>query len=434
MALPCAHRKPLLAATLGFLLVGSATLAVTSAANADAGPQSGSGTAAFRTQGAATPLGWSKGTLQAELDGADGASGDAEGYSVALSATGSVALVGAEGKASQTGAAYVFTRSAGQWVEAAELTASNGAEGDQFGHSVSLSADGTIALVGASHGNDNTGAAYIFTEIDGTWSQTAELTASDGADGDSFGYAAALSAKGTTAVIGDLYQSDDMGAAYVFSASGGSWAQVAELSPSDGADGDYFGGSVAISRSGSTVLIGAYGQALETGAAYVFTDDDGTWTQQAKLVSSDAAEFDEFGYSVSITGNGHTAVTGSQGHNNDTGAAYIFTDADGTWSQVAELGASDGLSKDDFGDSVAISANGTTMLVGAFGRATLQGAAYVFTDHSGSWKQMRELTASDGAMFASYGWATALSHSGKTAVVGAIGQTSRTGATYAYRR
>ena len=130
------------------------------------------------------------------------ASGGQFGQSVALSASGSTPLVGAPGRNKDTGAAYVFTLRRGTWSRTAVLTASNAAPGDEFGHSVALSALGSTALAGASVRHSETGAAYVFTLRRGTWSQTAELTASHGAPFDDFGRSVALSALGSTALIG----------------------------------------------------------------------------------------------------------------------------------------------------------------------------------------------------------------------------------------
>ena len=164
--------------------------------------------------------------------------------------------------------------------------------------------------------------------IGGTWTQTAKLTASDGAGSDYFGYS--VSIDGNTIVIG-AYRDDDngsfSGSAYVFSNDSGTWTQTAKLTASDGASFDYFGGSVSI--DGNTMVIGAYrddDNGSSSGSAYVFSNDSGTWTQTAKLTASDGASFDYFGYSVSIDGN--TMVIGAyrdDDNGSSSGSAYVFT-------------------------------------------------------------------------------------------------------------
>src|SRR5579859_5976323 len=162
------------------------------------------------------------------------------------------------GSNSLQGAAYVFTATEGSWSQQAELTAGDGAFNAQFGNAVSLSGDGSTALIGSVNkkvgSHTSQGTAYIFTSSAGTWSQQAELTASDGVSGDNFGYAVALSNDGSTVLIGAFNKAvngnSGQGAAYVFTANGGGWSQQAELTASDGAAGDQFGNSVALTGSG----------------------------------------------------------------------------------------------------------------------------------------------------------------------------------------
>ncbi len=355
---------------------------------------------------------------QAELAPSD-ASGDDFGASVALSASGTTALVGNDLHNLSTGAAYVFTLRGGSWSQTAELTPSGGAQADDFGFSVALSASGTTALVGApGRYSSSTGAAYLFTLRDGTWSQSAELTASDGARDDEFGDSVALSASGTTALAGAPGRYSATGAAYLFRLRGGTWSQTAELAASDGAREDEFGASVALSASGTTALAGAPGRQSSTGAAYLFTLRSGTWSQTAELTASNGVPGDGFGYPVALSAQGTTALAGESQSNGQTGAAYLFTLRSGTWSQTAELTASDGALTDAFGISVALSASGTTALAGATGRNSVTGVVYVFTLRGGTWSQTTELTASNRAGGA-FGRSVALSSLGTTALIGA---------------
>ena len=148
----------------------------------------------------------------------------------------------------------------------------------------------------------------MFVRSGATWSQQQELTASDGAATTNFGYSVSVS--GDTAVIGASGKnSSNQGAAYVFVRSGGAWTQQQELTASDGAAGDNFGYSVAV--SGDTAVIGAYGKNSNQGAAYVFVRSGGVWSQQQELTASDGAACDDFGHSVSVSGD--TAVIGAIG-------------------------------------------------------------------------------------------------------------------------
>jgi FG-GAP repeat len=294
---------------------------------------------------------------------------------VALSAAGTTALVGAVGRDSYTGAAYVFTLRGGTWSRTAELTASHGAPNDSFGYSVALSALGSTALVAAT----GIETVYVFRLRGGTWSQTARLTTShDGGFDDAFGTSVALSAPGTTALVGNLGHNSDTGAAYVFTLRGGTWSQTAELTAARRALNDAFGASVALSAPGSTALVGADGRNSSTGAAYVFRLRGGTWSQTAELTASRGVRGDGFGASVALSESGATALVAATGRDSFTGAAYVFTLRGGTWSQIAELTASHPAKNDTFGFPVALSAPGTTALVGAQAHSAT-GAAFVFT-------------------------------------------------------
>jgi len=312
-------------------------------------------------------------------------------------------------------------------VQQAQLIAWDAAAYDSFGFSVALS--GETALVGAPYhttgGKAYAGAAYVFTRSGGSWTAEAQLIAADGAAGDWFGYSVALS--GETALVGARYHTTGgkayAGAAYVFTRSGGSWTAEAQLIAADGADRDYFGYSVAL--SGETALVGAPYHTVagktDAGAAYVFTRSGGSWTAEAQLTAADGAVLDSFGDSVALSG--ETALVGALGHDTAgqavAGAAYVFTRTAGSWMQQAQLTAGDGAHGDFFGTSVALS--GETALVGAPAHATggqaYAGAAYVFTRSAGAWTQQAQLTAGDGAVGDQFGDSVALS--GETALVGA---------------
>jgi hypothetical protein len=274
-------------------------------------------------------------TEKQKLLASDAAAGDYFGVSVSLD--GDTALIGArydDDTGVSSGSAYVFTRTGTTWTQQAKLFASDGAADDQFGWSVSLSGD--TALIGAAWDDDNgvsSGSAYVFTRIGTTWTQQAKLLASDGTAQDRFGGSVSLS--GDTALIGAAWDDDkgvDSGSAYVFTRTSTTWTQQAKLLASDAAAGDYFG--VSVSLDGDTALIGAYkddDKGFDSGSAYVFTRTSTTWTQQAKLLASDAAAENYFGWSVSLSGD--TALIGAPlAGNNGAGSAYVFTrTGDTTW-------------------------------------------------------------------------------------------------------
>ena len=346
-------------------------------------------------------------------------------------------------------------------TQTAELTASNGTANDYFRGSVAIS--GNTVVVGAVQatvgGNADEGAAYVFTEPASGWAnmtQTAELTAADGAAGDLF--AGSVSISGNTVVVGaqsiqSILPNPGPGAAYVFSEPGSGWVnmtQTAKLTASDGLPGDNFGDSVSI--SGNTVVVGSTGISTYDGktspaAAYVFSEPGSGWadmTQTAELTASGGG-YSCFGSSVSISGD--TVVVGAQyatiGGNSEQGAAYVFTEPASGWAnmtQTAELTASDGTANANFGSSVAISGN--TVLVGAWLDtsmyvATRQNAVYTFTEPDAGWTNMNQetkLTASDGAYADDL--ADSVAVSGNTVVVGAsdatVGGIYNQGAVYVF--
>ncbi len=319
-----------------------------------------------------------------KLTAGDAAAGDNFGYSVAVD--GDTALVGARLKddnGEDSGAAYLFIRTGGSWSEQAKLTAGDGAVGDQFGFAVALAGD--TALVGAGLDDDNgedSGAAYVFIRTGGSWSEQAKLLANDGTDWDFFGHSVALA--GDTALVGAPGDDDNgwtSGAAYVFIRTGSVWSEQAKLLPSDGAKGDYFGQAVTV--DGDTAIAGAPNDddnGWTSGAAYVFIRTGIVWTEQAKLLPSDGSAHDWFGLSISL--DGRTAVVGAprDGDNGwNSGSAYVFTQNGGSWSEQAKLLPSDGAVQNHFGISAAVSCD--TAVAGApydSDMGDLSGSAYVF--------------------------------------------------------
>ena len=367
-------------------------------------------------------------TEQQELTPSDGMV--AESFGVSVSVSGDTAVIGAGGRNSGQGAAYVFVRSNGVWTEQQELTASDGATRDYFGNSVSVSGD--TAIVGAYYKTVNSqayqGAAYVFVRSGGVWSQQQKLIAPDGAAFDHFG--GSVSVSGDTVAIGAFAENSVQGAAYVFVRSRAAWSQQQKLTASDGAPNDWFGYSVSV--SGDEVLIGAEWKTVHSnvgqGAAYVFVRTGGVWSQQQKLIASDGAPQDQFGVSLSLSGG--TAVIGAFDKNGYQGAAYVFVATAGVWSQQQELTASDGVAQDEFGFSVSVSQD--TAVIGAFRKtvnALYQGAAYAFVRSGGVWSQQK-LTASDGGWDDWFGYSVSVD--GDTMMIGALGNDGTQGAAYAF--
>jgi FG-GAP repeat len=371
-------------------------------------------------------------TPQLELQAQDGLPGDGFGYSVQLNAPGNAAVIGAPARNGMEGAAYVFVRQGGAWVQQAELVPSDGAAGDNFGWSVSINALGNEVLIGAYNHNASEGAAYVFVHQGAAWVQQAELQPSDGQSGDGFGVSVWLNALGNEAIAGAPSHNAAEGAAYVFLQRGGGWVQEAELVPSDGASGDGFGYSVALDALGEEALVGSPEHNGLNGAAYVFAQRGGGWVQQQELVASNGAPGDLFGISVALDAVGSEAIAGAIGHNGVVGAAYVFVRQGGGWVQQAELVPSDGTPGDGFGISVALNALGDRTIVGAYAQNAGEGAAYVFARQGGAWIQRYELQPADGAPQDVFGYAVSLDAVGGEALVGAPRHDAIKGAAYVF--
>ncbi len=359
-------------------------------------------------------------TDQGQLTASDGARGDSFGTSVSIS--GGVIVVGAPGKSSGKGAAYVFALSGSTWSQQAELTAPGGAAGDNFGGSVSLS--GTTAVVGASGKSSGEGAIYVFVGVNGVWSQQAEFSATDSASGDALGYS--VSINGDTAVAGAVAKHSGQGAAYVFLRSSGAWSQQARLAPSGLASDAQFGTSIGVSVD--TVIVGTKSKSFATGSAYVFVRSGTAWSQQAQLVSPDDASSNEFGAAVAV--NGDTVLCSEAGDSELFGEAYIFSRSAGTWTVQPKLTASPGASGDQFSTAVALSGN-TAVLTSPFENSS-QGWLYVFLIAPGNIIQQGSFTGNSTSSGDSFG--TSVAVSGDKVVAGSPSKGLDQGAVYVFGR
>jgi hypothetical protein len=387
--------------------------------------------------------GWAR---QAYVKASNTAAGDAFGRALALSTDGSTLAVGApgdDGTATDSGAVYVFTRSGTTWTQQQRLKAAQPDASDAFGTAVSLAGDGAT-LAASAPGEDgaplageadnsltNSGAVYVFERSGATWSQQAWVKASNARSSDTFGgplpaggvntvggRSVALSADGQTLAIGannedgddsgvqgtgaitqSGYASGNSGAVYVFARSGSVWTRQAYVKPATVGPGDQFGIAVALSADGGTLAVGATnedgasrgiggdetsGSASNSGAAYVFTRGGTTWSQQAYVKASNTATGDQFGQHVALSADGTLLAVGARAESgrtagvggdqtnpdpglttNASGAVYLFGFASGTWSQRSYVKGRTVAAEDAFGTSVALSADGTALAVGA---------------------------------------------------------------------
>lgn len=411
------------------------------------------------------------------------------GNSVALSADGKVMAVGARGTpdfefidgqfvpVANVGRVHVFRHGPAGWVEEAELEPLVSDPHYRFGWAVALSADGSTLAVGAIGDASATevidgdftdtsvpsaGAAYVYTNDGGGWTQDAYVKPSTATEAAFFGHAVALSADGTTLAVGSPGENSgstgiggdeqnesasSAGAAWVFTRDSLAWAQQAYVKASNTSAGSNFGFSLALSGDGDTLAVGAYNEgtfATGSGAAYVFTRQIGTWSQEEFIKIHNAGEFDAFGWFIDLSLDGNTLAGGAfleSGGGFGTGAAYVLVREGGVWTEQAYIKASNpsGDGGEQLGWSVALSGDGDSLAVGAIGEnggaagvngnefhflTGSVGAVYVHARVDDSWSQVAYVKPSNPTTGIEFGTAVALSGDGSTLAVGGTGEAS----------
>lgn len=358
--------------------------------------------------------------------------------------------------------------------------ASNTGAGDEFGLDVSLSADGTTLAVGAKNessdadginGDENNndaasaGTVYVYVKSAGSWSKQAYIKASVSTAGDNFGAAVSLSADGNKLAVGAPLQNNS-GRVHVFTRSGSVWSEQDILMAEFPGGGDFFGNVISLSDDGSTLAVGAPGEdstasglgsngadgqldgASLSGAAYIFTENAGSWVQQEYFKSENSDGDDLFGSSVSLSADGNTFAVGAIGeasdstgiasspNNNaaDAGAVYVFSRNGNTWMQQEYIKPDNTGDGDNFGTSVSLSDDGNTLAVGAIVEDSVAtgidgngaddsadgaGAAYVFTRGGAIWTQQAYIKASNTDAGDNFGRSISLSADGNLLAVGA---------------
>jgi hypothetical protein len=369
-------------------------------------------------------------TIQKMIRGCGGAANDQFGYGLAVK--GDWAAISADGVSSGTGAVYLYKHDGNHWVFMQRLTASDGDAGDRFGFAVALSGTGHL-VVGAPRDDDkgsDSGAVYLFTlnSSSNTWGDQKKIVASDGAAGDDFGRTVAMSETGHL-VVGAIWDDDkgtSSGAVYLYTlnSTSNTWGDQQKIVASDGAAWDIFGFAVAMSGTGHLV-VGARGdddKGSDSGAVYLFTlnSSSNTWGDQKKIVASDGAAGDWFGFAVAMSGTGHLVVGAvyDDDKGSASGAVYLYTlnSTSNTWGDEQKIVASDGAADDIFGRAVAMSGNGH-LLVGASGdddKGSASGSVYLYTLNriSNTWGDEQKIVSSDGAEYDWFGDTVAISGTG----------------------
>jgi hypothetical protein len=376
---------------------------------------------------------------------------DRLGYAVTID--GNWAAIGAYGddigvSNPNMGSVYIYEEQGlNNWVEVQKLEASDQDDYDRFGWSVDM--DGDFLIVGA-YGEDHdendansmskAGSAYIFKNINGTWTEMQKIVASDRDADDEFGWSVAIF--DSTAIVGAHIEDHDQvggdfkyhsGSVYAFElGTNDIWTETQKIVADDrwvdmnypngysGEDlADQFGGSVGL--WGDYLIVGAHhhdyatiapntGALWSSGAAYIFERTAGTWNQVAKIQNSDRESWDRFGYAVAIDTNviavsAYSEDEDENGNNalTNPGSVYLFErDGGGTWAEVQKIVPDDRSSGDHFGYSIDI--DDTLMVLGCHsddhdetgGNLLIDaGSAYVFEKNAGVWSQLQKIDASD---------------------------------------
>jgi hypothetical protein len=363
--------------------------------------------------------------LGPKLVGSNGIGSSGQGSSVALSADGNTALVSGAEDNSQAGAMWVFTRSNGVWTQQGSKLIPTDEVGAAALTAVALSADGNTAAVGGRADNNAVGAVWIFTRNQGVWTQQGNKLVGTGGGGSFFqqGSSVALSADGNTVISGADDDNKSVGAAWVFTRSNGVWTQQGPKLVGTGSIGEAGQGSaVALSADGNTAVIGGNLDNNLVGAAWVFVRSNGVWTQQGnKLVGAGSAGQALQGSSAALSADGNTAAFGGFGDGDELGAVWVFVRNNGLWTQQGDkLVGTGSVGASGQGVSVALSADGNTLVVGGGEDNQVTGAAWVFTRRAGVWTQRQKLVGTAGGQ-SGLGRSAALSVDGRTALIGAPG-------------
>ena len=366
------------------------------------------------------------------------------------------------------------------------------------GVGLAMSADGNTLAVSSPHedgaatgvnGNQkdesawDAGAVYVFVRAGDRWTQQAYVKASNAQTSDRFGISVALSGDGNTLAVGATLEdsgargvganqmdnsADSAGAVYVFRRTGTTWAQQAYIKASNADASDQFGWSLALSNDGNTLGVGAQGEgsaatgvngnqednsAADAGAAYVFVRNGSTWTQQAYIKASNAQGGDRFGFSISLTADGNTMAVGAYDEDGGasgvngkvdeeapgSGAAYVFGRSGTTWTQDAYVKQSTTVRNSALGSAVALSADGSTLVVGAVDETSLTrgidgdesskqnnavsaGAIYIYGRTAEGWRRQAYVKSSNIGPTDLFGMRLALTRDGSMLAAGAPGQ------------
>jgi hypothetical protein len=370
--------------------------------------------------GAVPPLSFISASAATKLAPTDGVDGDEIGYAVAVS--GAVIAVGAPGHSGggvASGVVYIFTRLNGVWSQTQELAPAAGRAGDSFGFSLDLQGDTLIVGAPGRDGDASiSGAVYVYKDIAGVWTEQQELTVPASTTSSALGRSVDLDGDQLAAGADGLW-SVSAGAAYIFTQSSGVWSQSAELDPS--ADSDPLNMGYAVALSGDTAMAGSWVAGAFEGRVWVFTRSGTTWSQ-SQVISGPVGKRGQFGGRLILSGDTAFVTANSEtvGANEWQGAVHVLKRTGSAWSEVQLLTLDGGVAGEEFGFGTSLSGSAllVTTLGADFTAGTWSGKGYVYVDKGGTWeRQSPMLKADDVPPAAMFGYAAALD--GGTAVIGA---------------
>jgi hypothetical protein len=362
-----------------------------------------------------------------------------QAQAVAISADGNTAVVGGFADDSNIGAVWIYTRTAGIWTQQGTKLVGTGAVGTaRQGRGVAISADGNTVVSGGYNDNGARGALWVFTRSGSTWTQEGSKIVCTGYTGDTYlGGSVALSADGNTLAASSHYDNGFKGATWVFVRSSGVWAQQGTKLVGTGAVGNAGQGrSVAISADGNTLITGGNQDNSGIGAAWVFTRTSSTWTQEGtKIVGTGNVGISNEGTAVAISADGNTATLSASNDDNYKGACWVFAHSgsfgSGTWAQQGAKLVPTGVASLDYaGVSVAMSADGNTLAVGGTGGTT---GAWTFKRTGSTWAQSGTKLLGTGVVAGSgQGQSIAISADANTLLVGGYSDDGFKGAAWIF--
>lgn len=362
-----------------------------------------------------------------------------QGWSSALSADGNTALVGGPLDNRQTGAAWVYTRSNSVWSQQGGKLLASDTAGPYPGQgsSVALSSDGNTAVVGGNLDDQQVGAAWVFMRAEGTWHQQGPKLVGKGAVGTAAqGGCVALSGDGNTAIVGGPFDKGMVGAVWVFVRTADAWMQQGSKLVGSDAVGASFQCQAALSADGNTAIVGGLGDNSHVGAAWVFVHSGAVWRQQGdKLVGTGRVDlYSEQGNSVALSADGNTALVGGDRDNDFGGAAWVFVRAHDAWREQGDkLVRNDTVGKASQACSVALAGDGNTAILGGYFDNAGEGGAWIFRRSGGAWTTQGDKLIGTGALGkAAQGYSVALSSDGTTVLLGGTYEGNQVGAVWPF--